>query len=96
MLTVLAIMFGGMVVGYFIRNKPVWVKLNDRFTMWAIYLLLFLMGISIGSNKTIISNLANLGVTALIITVGTVLGSIIVAWIGYRVWFKKREQNHAE
>lgn len=96
MVAVISIMIAGMVVGYFIRNREVLVKLNDKLTMWSIYLLLFLMGISIGANRTIVGNMANLGVTALIITVGGVLGSLLVAWIGYRIWFKKREQNHAE
>ncbi len=96
MVAVISIMIAGMVVGYFIRNREVLVKLNDKLTMWSIYLLLFLMGISIGANRTIVGNMASLGVTALIITVGGVLGSLLVAWIGYRIWFKKREQNHAE
>lgn len=96
MLTVVGIMAAGMVVGYLIRNYKKWVKLNDRLTMWAIYLLLFLLGISIGSNKTIINNLGNLGLTALLITVFSILGSVLVAWVGYRIFFKRKGVEHEE
>lgn len=96
MLIVIGIMFLGIAVGYFIRSKKVIIKISDRLIMWAIYLLLFLLGITIGSNRIIVDNLANLGLNALAITIGGIAGSLITAWAGYRIWFKPKERDHAK
>lgn len=86
------IMLLGIVVGVWLRTKPKLVLLNDRLTTYAIYLLLLLLGISIGSNKTIVSNLPILGVKALVITLGAVIGSVLLALVTYRVFFKPKEK----
>lgn len=92
MITVIFIMMVGIVVGVWLRTKPRLVLLNDRLTTYAIYLLLLLLGISIGSNKTIVSNLPILGVKALVITLGAVIGSVLLAFVTYRVFFKPKEK----
>jgi uncharacterized membrane protein YbjE (DUF340 family) len=90
MWTVLAIMIVGIAVGFAIRKKQSLAKLNDKLTLWAIYLLLFMLGISIGANDTIINNLSKLGFSALLIALGGVAGSVAMAWAGYQLWFKKK------
>ncbi|HUW05358.1 MAG TPA: LysO family transporter [Williamwhitmania sp.] len=92
MITVILIMLLGIVVGVWLRTKPKLVLLNDRLTTYAIYLLLLLLGISIGSNKTIVSNLPILGVKAFLITLGAVFGSVLLAFVTYRVFFKPKEK----
>ncbi len=92
MITVVLIMLAGIVAGIWLRTKPRVVLLNDRLTTYAIYLLLLLLGISIGSNSTIVSNLPILGVKALVITLGAVVGSIVLAFVTYRVFFKQKEK----
>jgi hypothetical protein len=92
MLTVIIIMTSGMVAGYFLRNirwvsKPVGVIIT-----WAIYLLLFLLGISVGTNETIISNIGKIGVQAVLLTAGAVSGSIFVSWIVFKLFFLKHEE----
>ncbi|MGE0078337.1 MAG: LysO family transporter [Bacteroidales bacterium] len=89
MLTVVLIMISGIIAGYLVKSREHLVKLNDRLTTWAIYALLFLMGIGIGANKTIMSSLHTLGLNALIISVGGIAGSILLAWITYKYLFKK-------
>lgn len=91
MITVVAIMTLGIVVGYFIRNRNLLVKINDKFIMWAIYLLLFILGLSIGANEIIMKNLPTLGLKALVITLGGILGSISLAWFTYVRFFKTKE-----
>ena len=91
MLTVVLIMVAGIVLGYFLRSRRRLAAVNDRFITYAIYLLLLLLGISIGANKTIVANLPILGVKALIITAGAVLGSIILALITYNLFFKEKK-----
>ena len=91
MITVVAIMTLGIVVGYFIRSRSLLVKINDRLIMYAIYLLLFILGISIGANEIIMKNLPTLGLKALAITLGGVFGSIGLAWFTYVRFFKTKE-----
>jgi uncharacterized membrane protein YbjE (DUF340 family) len=91
MLTVVAIMTAGIVLGYLIRSKTFIIKLNDKFIMWAIYLLLFVLGITIGANEIIMKSLPTLGLKALAITIGGVLGSIVLAWFTYIRFFKNKE-----
>ena len=91
MITVLLILALGIGVGYLIREKENWIKWNDRFTTWSIYLLLFLLGISVGLNDKIMNNLDTIGVKALYLTLGAVGGSIILALIVYRLFFKEEK-----
>jgi uncharacterized membrane protein YbjE (DUF340 family) len=91
MFTVLLLMLLGMVLGYLIRNRQKAVKLIDRLINWAIYLLLLLLGISVGANQTIMKNLATLGVTALALTLGAVAGSVGLAYFTYKLFFAEKK-----
>lgn len=90
---VLILMFLGIGVGWLINKKKKIIKVADKFTTWAIYLLLFLLGISIGQNEKIISNLNTIGLQALLLTLGAVIGSLLTAWFTYNYFFKKKTNN---
>lgn len=94
MLTVVAIMAFGIAIGYLIRNFKALVKIADRLTMWSIYLLLFLLGISIGANEVIMKNLHFLGLKSLAITLGGIVGSVLLAWLAYYLWFKPKPNSN--
>ena len=85
-------MTAGIVLGYFLRNKTSLIKINDKLVTWAIYLLLFILGVGIGANEIIMKSLPTLGLKALAITIGGVVGSIILAWLTYIKFFKSKEQ----
>lgn len=53
---------------------------NSKITTWLIWLLLFMLGIEVGSNKQLISALPTLGVEAMVLSVFATLGSCILAW----------------
>jgi len=93
MLTVVAIMSAGIILGYFIRTKTLLIKINEKLIMWAIYLLLFVLGITIGTSDTIMKSLPTLGLKAFAITIGGIMGSISLAWVTYVLFFKKKEQQ---
>ena len=93
MITVVLVMTAGIVLGYFIRHKAVLIKINDKLIMWAIYLLLFVLGVSIGTNDTIMKGLPALGLKALAITIGGVIGSVLLAWVTYIKFFKNKESK---
>ena len=88
MFTVIAIMFGGIALGYLFRKKTILQKLSKPIN-YTIYLLLFFLGISVGGNKEIIGNLPSLGGQALLLAFAGTLGSVLAAWIVYRCFFKK-------
>jgi uncharacterized membrane protein YbjE (DUF340 family) len=96
MLTVVIVMALGIAFGYLIRAAKRLVSLTDKLTMWAIYLLLFLLGIAIGANDVIIKNLPILGLKALIISLGGVMGSVLLAWVAYRIWFSPKRNEYEE
>lgn len=94
MLTVVIVMALGIVAGYFLRTKPKITSLADRLTMWAIYLLLFLLGVAIGINEIIVKNLHELGLKALYIAIGGIAGSVLLAWFVYHFWFKQKNNEN--
>ncbi|QZE15443.1 lysine exporter LysO family protein [Halosquirtibacter laminarini] len=77
MLLLIFIMVVGIVLGHFLRKKSVVIRANNILTTLAIYLLLFVLGVGVGSDKNIITNLPSLGWDAFILTVGAVFGSIL-------------------
>jgi uncharacterized membrane protein YbjE (DUF340 family) len=93
MIIILVLLSLGIVLGRILRNKPPSLKLIDRITMGSIYLLLFLLGIGIGSNKEIVSNLSNLGITALIITAFALAGSILLSILVSRIFFRNSKTS---
>ncbi len=56
----------------------------------AIFVLLFLLGISVGINDKIIADFSNLGYSALLLTTGAVLGSLILAKVVFHYFFKQQ------
>lgn len=91
MATVLILMTVGVVLGFLLRNKARLLKVVDPSISIAIYALLFLLGVSVGTNKTIISNLDTLGVQALLLTLGGVTGSVVLVYFVHKIFFKTTE-----
>jgi uncharacterized membrane protein YbjE (DUF340 family) len=92
MLTVIIIMISGIVVGYLIRNQKWIAKKIAGIITWSIYLLLFLLGITVGTDETIMSNLEEIGFVALLLTIGAIAGSVVLSWITYVIYFRKNER----
>ncbi|PCH67415.1 MAG: DUF340 domain-containing protein [Bacteroidales bacterium] len=90
MIIVLAIMILGIGIGLIIGNKPKIIKIIGALTSFSIFLLLFILGIGVGTNDKIINNLHSIGIQALILTIGAVLGSLICAYFTYNLFFKKK------
>lgn len=93
MIAVLSFMVLGILIGIVFNNRKKFISIIDKLTNWAIYALLFLLGISVGLNKTIINHLDSIGAKALIITIGAVFGSIVMALITYKLFFKKNNNK---
>ena len=91
MLNVIIVMTIGIILGAFLhKNKKLFVQL-DRFITYAIWLLLFLLGLSIGTNGIIVKNICNLGFQAIIVTFFTISFSVLVSCFLFVTLFKNEE-----
>ena len=77
----------GVLTGLFIGNSPIIVKTGEKLLNLAIYSLLLLLGIAVGSNGKIIHHIYSFGIQAMIITVGAIGGSVFVCWLIYKTFF---------
>ncbi|SFS49093.1 LysO family transporter [Lutibacter maritimus] len=93
MIPVLLLMTIGFILGYVLRNKTKFIQFSNKATTLIIYLLLFLLGIGVGLNETIISNMDTIGLQAILITFGAVLGSLIFAYITYKLFFIQKNEK---
>jgi uncharacterized membrane protein YbjE (DUF340 family) len=80
----------GILTGYLIRKRK---SIAGRFALPAnIFLgfLIFMMGVSLGDNPAVVANIGLLGIKALALTFGAILGSILLvaplSWL-----FKEKE-----
>lgn len=78
MFVIIGIMLLGMLVGHLLRKQNLsWIHKVITLLVW---ILLFLLGTEVGGNEAIIEGLFTIGVEALIITIGAVVGSVLAAW----------------
>lgn len=92
MFTIIGLMLTGMLLGYLLRRRDL-KKIHQIITL-LIWLLLFILGIEVGSNEQIIKGLHTIGLEAVILTLGGTLGSVIAAWALWRVLYKRKETEH--
>ena len=78
MFSIISTMFLGIGIGYVLRNWTILQK-TEKMISLTIFLLLFILGVSIGSNSLIVNNLGKFGKQAIILAISGVLGSLIAA-----------------
>lgn len=84
-------MLGGVLTGYLLRHKKLgWVQKGITLAIWV---LLFELGIAVGNNDMIIHNLDSIGWQALVLSIGGVWGSVLLAWVVYRIFFQSRTRS---
>lgn len=79
-------------MGYLLRKVEILQRIGKPIS-YTILLLLFLLGISVGANDAIMSNLATLGGQAFILAFAGTLGSVLAAWAVYHFFFKERRRG---
>lgn len=94
MFIVILFIFLGILSGFLCRklSTGACISLTDvvarwqgRIVTWLIWLLLFLLGIEVGSNEMIVRSLPTLGVEALLLSTAATLGCCVLAWALWRV-----------
>lgn len=72
----------GTVFGAALRRHEKLIQVFDRALWGVIFLLLFLLGFSIGRNPQVMASLWELGLYAVLLALGSLFGSVVVtAWI---------------
>lgn len=84
MFIVIGFMLVGILVGYLLRSKK--IRFIQGLIIALIWVLLFLLGLEIGSNKNVIAQFGKLGLEAFLIATAGTLGSVVLA----KLLWKKR------
>ena len=85
MFSIISTMFLGIGIGYVLRNWTILQKTEKTISLT----ILFILGVSIGSNSLIVNNLGKFGKQAIILAISGVLGSLIAARLVLQLFFKK-------
>lgn len=80
----------GIAVGIFLRRFPN-ITILGKLVSITIVVLLFLLGLSVGKNEAIMSNLSTIGLQAFIITGAAVAGSVLMSMLVYRLFFMPKK-----
>ncbi len=88
MFTIIGLMLTGMLLCYLLRKRD--LKNIHQIITLLFWLLLFFLGIEVGSNEQIIKGLHTIGLEAVILTLGGTLGSVIAAWALWRALYKRK------
>lgn len=91
---VIAIMLIGVLVGYFFGRKK-WGKINSWIQFCCVVLLIFSMGVKLGSRENFISEITSLGISSILFALIPILFSTILVYI-LTEHFLKRSPKHEE
>ncbi len=90
MFRILLLLLIGTGIGYMLRNSDTLVHGIEKSTRYTVFLLLFIFGISIGSNHSIIDNIAGVGFEAFVIAFLGIAGSFVAASLVKHLSSKKK------
>lgn len=79
-----------------ISHTDVAARWQGRIVTWLIWVLLFLLGIEVGSNEMIVRSLPTLGVEALLLSSAATLSCCVLAWILWGVLKNNTVQENAK
>lgn len=105
MFIVILFIFLGILSGVLCRKLSTGARISltdvaarwqGRIVTWLIWLLLFLLGIEVGSNEMIVRSLSTLGVEALLLSSAATLGCCVLAWMLWRVSKNNTVQENAK
>lgn len=91
MFGVMLTMLCGILAGYLLRNFKSIPAFVSKASIYIIFLLLFVMGLSVGSNPQVIHHFGKLGFLGITIALVSVAGSVVLSWVVYRYLFKSHK-----
>ena len=89
MLYAIISIIAGIIAGYLFRHKEKVLQASEKISSVTIYILLFFMGLAVGTNNTVLESFHSVGKIAFTLTFGALAGSIIFSFIIDRLFFKE-------
>lgn len=89
MIYLIMTMAAGIAFGFLARRDRRLTHIGKAISV-TIYVMLFFLGVKIGSDEHILSNLSALGLQALVLAVAGVAGSVLAAFVLYRILFRNK------
>lgn len=89
MLVEMGCILGGIPLGYALRNRQKAVHWANRALSGIIYVLLFLMGVSLGGNTDLLARVSELGLRGLLIGLCCAAGSALAAVLLHKTVLQK-------
>ncbi|MFW6324174.1 MAG: LysO family transporter, partial [Desulfovibrionales bacterium] len=77
----------GIALGVMLRGRRKLVRTASHASDVCVFFLLFILGVSIGRNEKVISNLPSMGITALLLSLGAVAGSLCLTFLVEKIFF---------
>lgn len=81
MILEMGLIAGGVPAGWLLRHRDTVVKAVNTALVWTVRIMLFLLGLSLGQDDHLMSQLRNLGLYAACISTFSVAGCFAAAWI---------------
>ena len=88
MFIILGLLGLGISVGYLCRHVPAFKGLEHSIS-YTIFAMLFIFGITIGANQSLLNNIGEFGIQAAILAICGVLGSLVASFIAYKLLSRK-------
>lgn len=79
----------GILIGAFDLLPARGFQIIDKSMGVILFLLIFTLAVGVGADEMIFANLSTLGLRALLLTVGAIIGSIVLLYIVQQKWFKE-------
>jgi len=96
MLYVLLSLAAGALLGFFIRKRKKVSAIFSRATAGIIFVLLFILGMTVGMNESLFKNLSAVGIKALVLTFGGMFGSVGLSFLVYRLFFRAKDTSQSK
>jgi len=86
-------LIAGIFVGFiFIKHKTM-IAFSAKSTPLAVFFLIFFLGYSVGQNDQVMNTMGSLGWQALLLSLGSILGSLVLAGILYLTLFRSYHEK---
>lgn len=89
MIQAILVILAGIAAGFFLKEREKVLICFEKTSSVTIYLLLFLMGLAVGTNTTVLTSFPKVGKIAIVLTFGALAGSILFSFIIDRLFFKE-------
>lgn len=92
MFSIISILLAGIVIGHLLRDRK-FLSHIEKSTSLTVFILLFVLGLSVGSNRLIVENLGRFGWQAAVLATLSLAGSIVAARIVYQLFFYQKGEE---